>query len=61
MKRARPSTQRFGYVAAGPGFHVWEETRAEALHAARELSRGALVQAKPIARRPRRARPARLR
>jgi len=42
-------------VASGPGFHVWEETRAEALHAARELSRGAPVRATAVARRSRRA------
>jgi hypothetical protein len=37
----------FGYVAAGPGFHVWEETRAEAERAARDLSRGTPVTAAP--------------
>jgi hypothetical protein len=54
MKRTKPPTPRFGFVSSGPGFHVWEETRAEALHTARELSRGAPVQATPVARRPRR-------
>jgi hypothetical protein len=27
-----------GYVATGPGFYVWEETRDAALRAARDLS-----------------------
>lgn len=29
---------RIGYVATGPGFYVWEETRRSALNAARDLS-----------------------
>jgi hypothetical protein len=29
---------RFGFVATGPGFYVWEETREAALRAARDLS-----------------------
>ena len=37
-----------GFVARGPGFHVWEETRAEALHAAAELSRGARIRATSV-------------
>ena len=36
----RPSTPRprTGYVATGPGFYVWEETRRAAQQAARDLS-----------------------
>ena len=29
---------RIGYVATGPGFYIWEETRRSALNAARDLS-----------------------
>lgn len=41
MRARRTQETKLGFVARGPGFHVWEETRAEALHAAAELSRGA--------------------
>jgi hypothetical protein len=32
------SSQRIGFVATGPGFYVWEETRRAAFQAARDLS-----------------------
>jgi len=33
-----PAGHRGGYMADGPGFHVWEESHAEALRSARELA-----------------------
>jgi len=33
-----PRPKNLGFVATGPGFYVWEETRSAALRAARELS-----------------------
>jgi hypothetical protein len=32
-----PRTRPPGYVATGPSFYVWEERRADAIRAAREL------------------------
>jgi hypothetical protein len=47
LRTRRAPTPSFGYVATGPGTHVWEETRAQALRTARDLSRGAPVSAVP--------------
>jgi hypothetical protein len=33
-----PRSPRTGFVATGPGFYVWEETRRAAFQAARDLS-----------------------
>jgi hypothetical protein len=33
-----PRPPRTGFVATGPGFYVWEETRRAAFQAARDLS-----------------------
>ncbi len=32
-----------GYVSAGPGYYVWEETRSEALRSARDLTGAAVA------------------
>jgi hypothetical protein len=54
LRTRRTPTPSFGFVATGPGFHVWEETREEALRTARDLARGAPVRAIPAAARGRR-------
>lgn len=38
MSSRPPPPKAVGFVATGPGFYVWEETRSAALRAARDLS-----------------------